>query len=130
MSAFIHQEVAFSAPPARIYRALMDSAEHAEFTGGPAQISAEEGGACSWHGGQITGRNIELVPDQRIVQAWRAMHWDQGVYSIVRFELRADGAGTRLILEQAGHPEGSGEHLESGWQARYWEPLTTYLAEP
>lgn len=123
----IHQEITFTATPQQVYRALMDSTEHATFTGAPADVSPEEGGACSWYGGQVTGRNIELVPGKRIVQVWRAKNWDEGVYSVTKYELVADGANTRLRFEQAGHPEGTGEHLEGGWHERYWKPLATYL---
>ena len=129
MSTTIRQEITFSATPEQIYRALMDSSEHSEFTGAPADVSADEGGACSWHGGYITGRNVELVPNQRIVQAWRARNWDAGVYSMVRYELAAADGGTRVVLEQAGHPDDATEHLESGWHERYWKPLTAYLAK-
>jgi hypothetical protein len=32
-----------------------------------------------------------------------------------------------LTLDHTGIPEGESRHLESGWHARYWEPLTKYL---
>ena len=79
MSDAIVQEVTFDAPPARIYEAMMDSKQHAEFTaGGDTDISSEVGGSFTAHGGKIAGRNIELVPDQRIVQAWRPANWPEG----------------------------------------------------
>ncbi|MEO6417910.1 MAG: SRPBCC domain-containing protein, partial [Polyangiaceae bacterium] len=68
----IHQEVKFAAPPAKVYQALMSSAEHAKFTGAPAEISAKAGGAWSAYGGKIGGFNVELVDGTRIVQTWRA----------------------------------------------------------
>jgi len=73
------------------------------------------------------GRNIELVPNRRIVQAWRPRNWPDGVYSIVRFELKKAGAGTRLVLDQTGIPPGHRGHLNTGWRARYWRPLREYL---
>lgn len=128
MSASIHQEVIFKASPERIYEALMNAEEHSEFTGGPAEISRDAGGEFSCHGGQIAGRNIELVPNKRIVQAWRVNQWDEGVYSVVKVELVAEGDATRLVLDHAGFPEAHGEHLDDGWHARYWKPLESYLA--
>jgi activator of HSP90 ATPase len=124
----IHQEVTFAAAPARVYRALMESTEHAAFTGGPAEISRDAGGAFTCHGGVILGRNIELVPDARIVQAWRVANWPEGVYSVARFELRGEAGGTRLVFEQDGVPADEVEHIDAGWKARYWEPLRTCLA--
>lgn len=78
-------------------------------------------------GGMIVGRNVELVPNQRIVQAWRPTHWDPGVYSIVRFELKAQGPGTLVVLDHTGFPEGEFDHLDLGWRSHYWEPLKKYL---
>ena len=128
MASSIHQEVNFKATPERIYEALMDSEEHAAFTAnGAAEIERSEGGAFSAHDGHIVGRTIELVPNRRIVQAWRPKTWPDGVYSIVRIELEQSGSETRLTLHQTGIPEGESGHLESGWHARYWEPLAKYL---
>src|SRR4051794_9957317 len=102
----IHQERHFAASPARVYRALVDGAEFSALTGGaPAEIGAEPGAAFSAFGGMITGRQIELVPARRVVQAWRAASWEEGVYSIARFELEPDGEGTRVVLDHCGWPE-------------------------
>jgi uncharacterized protein YndB with AHSA1/START domain len=127
MSQSIHQEVTFEATPARIYKALMDSEQHAAFTGGPAKISPDVGGAFTCHGGHIEGRNIELVPNERIVQAWRPANWPQGVYSVVRFDLKAEGNKTRVTLTHTALPAEGSAHIDEGWKARYWEPLTKYL---
>jgi activator of HSP90 ATPase len=129
MAEVIHQEIDFAASPKRIYDALMDSKQHAEFTAnGAAEISREAGGTFSCHGGAISGRNIELILDKRIVQAWRVANWDEGAYSIVKIELQNHNGGTRLILDHAGFPEGQAEHLGPGWHERYWIPLRKYLA--
>jgi activator of HSP90 ATPase len=127
VSTPIHQEVVFKASPDRIYEALMDARQHGAFTGSPAEISRDAGGPFSCHGGQIVGRNIELVRNQRIVQAWRVASWADGVYSIVKFELQRHGSETRLVLDHSSFPEDEKPHLESGWHARYWEPLRKYL---
>lgn len=128
MTAFIHQEISFNAAPRRVYQALLDARQFSEFTGGaPAQIDPVVGGAFSCFGGMITGRNVELDPDRRIVQAWRAGSWPEGVYSIVRFELTGQGAGTQLTFDHSGFPDGQREHLDGGWHKMYWEPLRKYL---
>ena len=127
----IHQEATFKGSPNRVYEALIDSEQHGKFTGGgPTQISREVGGSFSAFGGMIVGRNLELVPNQRIIQAWRSNSWDPGQYSIVKFELKPNGTnGTLLTLDHWGYPEGEKEHLEDGWNQRYWAPLQKYLDE-
>jgi activator of HSP90 ATPase len=129
MSNSIRQAVIIKASPQRVYDALLDAKQFSAFTGGaPAEIDSNAGGAFSCFGGMITGRNVELVPNQRIVQAWRAGNWPEGVYSIVKFELDAQGSETRLTLDHSAFPEGNAEHLEGGWHKMYWEPLKKYLA--
>jgi len=132
----IHQEVVFKASRKRVYEALTDAKQFTkvtEFTeiknAAPAEISREAGGSFSCFGGVIVGRHVELVPNQRIVQAWRvAGAWDEGVYSIARFELREQGSETKIVFDHTGFPNGQGEHLAGGWKAHYWEPLAKYLA--
>jgi activator of HSP90 ATPase len=114
--------------PKRIYELLLDSKQFAAFSGEPAEIGRDVGSAFSMFGGKIVGRTIELVPDQRIVQAWRPADWDPGIYSIVRFELIAQGSRTRVVLDHTGFPEGTYDHLNAGWKLRYWDPIEKYLA--
>lgn len=125
---YLHQEIDIKASRQRIYDALLDSKQFAAFTGFPTEISREPGGTFSQFGGLIVGRNIELVPKERIVQAWRPANWEAGIYSLVKFELKEWASQTKLILDHTGFPEGSFRHLDSGWYLRYWEPLKKFLA--
>jgi activator of HSP90 ATPase len=123
----LHQVVDIEASPQRVYQALLDSKTFATFTGAPAVIEPNIGGGFSMFGGLIVGRNVELVPNQRIVQAWRPTHWDPGVYSIVKFEFKARDSMTTVILDHSGFPEGEYDHLERGWTNHYWEPLKKFV---
>jgi activator of HSP90 ATPase len=124
----LHQENDFKASPQRVYEALLDAKQFAAFTGAPAEIDSKVGGAFSMFGGLIVGRNVELLPNQRIVQAWRPTHWDPGIYSIVKFELKPQSSGTTVVLDHTGFPEGEFDHLDWGWHNHYWEPLKKFLA--
>ncbi|HET6181233.1 MAG TPA: SRPBCC domain-containing protein [Candidatus Sulfotelmatobacter sp.] len=97
--------------------------------GARAEIDAKPGGTFSMFDGLVVGRNVELVPNQRIVQAWRlSKQFADGTYSLVKIELKADGSGTKLILDHTGFPEGHFDHLDSGWYSHYWAPLRKFLA--
>ena len=136
----IHQEAVFKASRKRVYEALTDTKQFDKVIqlsgvmqsmppgGKPTEISREVGGAFALFGGYITGRHIELVPNERIVQAWRVGSWDPGVYSIAKFELAEQGPGTKIVFDHTGFPKGMGEHLAAGWKAHYWEPLEKFLA--
>ena len=124
----IHEELEFKVSPHRVYEALLDSKQFTVFSGVPGEIDREAGGAFSLFDGQIMGRNVELVPDRRIVQAWRAASWHEGIYSIAKFELAAQGSGTRLIFDHTGFPPSDRDSLSSGWDAHYFGPLKKYFA--
>jgi len=124
----IHYQIDFDASPQRLYSAIIDQKQFAEFTGLSATIDPKEGGAFSMFGGLIVGRNVELVGGQRIVQAWRPGHWDPGIYSIVHFEFKARTDAATLIFDHTGFPAGEYDHLDFGWHSHYWEPLKKYLA--
>lgn len=128
MFAAVHQEIDFAAPPERVYAALTNADQFKAMTNAPAELDVRAGGAISLFGGMITGTNLELVPNQRLVQAWRAGNWPAGMYSIARFELAPSGAGTKLVFDHSGITEEMREHLEAGWHKMYWEPLSKMLA--
>ena len=123
MSERIEQQKVVNASAADVYAALTQSAVFREMTGPPAEISDDEGGQFSLFGGFITGRNIELVPDVRMVQAWRSESWDDGVYSIVSFSFEETDGKTLIKLMHTGFPAGQKPHLEEGWQKNYWSKL-------
>ena len=123
----IQQEVNFSAMPKRIYHTLLDADSFAKFTGAPARIDAVEGGSFLCFGKFILGRNVELIPGKRIVQAWRVFNWSEGVYSIVRFQLQPVAGKTTLLLDQNGVPDNAVKHVDAGWAPKYWDPLRRYL---
>jgi uncharacterized protein YndB with AHSA1/START domain len=124
----IEQQVTFDALPQQVFDALTQAKQFSAFSGGaPADIDARAGGAFKCFGGMISGRNVELLPGRRLVQAWRAGNWEEGVYSIVRFELASEGQQTRLVFSQSGHPAAQEPHLAEGWPKMYWEPLARHL---
>ena len=137
----IHQETVISATCARVYGALTSAhdfetitrlSDAADLLTAPnakvTAISGRVGGAFTLFGGYISGRNLELVPGKRLVQAWRAAGWDAGEYSVVRFELRSEPGGCRIIFDQRGFPPSQGKSLAYGWRVHYWEPLSKFLS--
>jgi activator of HSP90 ATPase len=123
----IHQEVDFKTTAQRIYETLLDAKQFSAFTKATAEIQPQPGGAFKLFGGAIEGRIVELVPNQRIVQAWRPAYWAPGVYSLVKFEFVAHGEGTRIVLDHTGFAEDKWEGFNTGWPARYWDPLHKFL---
>jgi len=135
----IHQESVFNPSRKRVYEALLDTKQFDKVIqlseamksmapgAKPTEINRELGGAFALFGGYITGRQIELVANERIVQAWRAGSWAPGIYSIAKFELIEQDSSTKIAFDHTGFPRGTGEHLAAGWKANYWEPLAKFL---
>ena len=131
----IHQEVLIQAAATRIYDVLTDARQFTKLTtfspvknAAPARIGRAAGDTFSLFGGHIIGRHLELVPAQRIVQAWRVVDWAPGIYSIAKFDLIDQGSQTTISFDHTGFPNGKAEHLAEGWKLNYWEPLKKYLA--
>jgi len=141
-SEAIHQELLFNASPQRVYGALTNGKSFDAITrlsdgdallkapgAKPTAINAEVGGTFTLFGGYVTGRNLEILPDERLVQAWRAGSWKPGAFSIAAFSFVKEGTKTKLLFDHRGFPDGEGTSLAQGWHSHYWGPLTTFLSQ-
>lgn len=136
----IHHEVVFKASRKRVFALLTETKEFdkvveksgvmksgAPLGNAPTAIGKEAGGTFTLFGGHILGRQIEIVADERIVQAWRVATWAAGTWSIARFALVEKGDATQLVFDHVGFPKGEAEHLAAGWKAHYWEPMAKVI---
>jgi uncharacterized protein YndB with AHSA1/START domain len=118
------------ASPQEIYEAWLDSVVHSEMTGSEASMSEETGAQVSAWDGYITGRNLELVPGERIVQSWRTTQFtDEHEDSQIIVTLKAVEDGTLLTLEHTNVPDAQKSYEESGWQKHYFDPMKEYFAK-
>lgn len=125
----IKQKVTFKANQIDVYEVLMDSKKHSVFSGGKAKISRKVGGKFSAYDGYATGKNIELVPGQKIVQTWHASDWEEDVISTVTFELQPIKTGTELIFTHEGVPAEHSKSIAQGWKDFYWAPMKELLEQ-
>ena len=141
-AAAIHQEILFNASRARVYEVLTGAKQFDAVTrlsdavtllaapdAKATSIDREVGGAFTLFGGYVTGRHLEMVRNERLVQAWRAGSWGAGDYSIARFVLQARGAQCKLVFDHRGFPDSQGKSLAYGWGVHYWEPMAKFLAQ-
>ena len=124
----IKQEITIKASCAEVYQLLTRSELFCTMTGGaPANIGIAAGDEFYCFGKMIHGRNIELIENEMIVQAWRAKPWPKGHYSIVTFTLQAQAAQTKLTLLHTGFADEQKAHLAQGWHDNYWTPMQQYF---
>src|SRR6516164_2002530 len=98
----LQQTVTFKASPREVYDMLMDSKKHQSLSGERAKISRKVGGKFTAWGSHISGFNLALEPDRKIVQAWRATGWWPDHYSIAIYDITKIGDGARLKFTQIG----------------------------
>ena len=124
----IRQQAMISASPAQVYAVLADASALSALSGKAGVPGRAAGAEFSAFDGNVTGRQIELVPGERLVQAWRFPVWEQGKYSVVCFTLAADGDGTRLVIDQHGVPDDWHDHVNTNWPTFYLKPLAAHFS--
>lgn len=128
MTPAILQRVKFPASPKILFEMYMDSKKHAAATGAPAKLSRKIGGPWQAHGGAIGGKNLLIVPGQKIIQVWRAAHWKKAESSILILTFEKAPGGSLVELVHVGVPHHDQKGVRNGWPNYYWKPWKKYLA--
>jgi activator of HSP90 ATPase len=123
----LRQSATFKAKPQQVYDALMESKQHAKFSGSKASISKVVGGKFKAYDNYLEGTNLELKKNKKIVQAWRAVSWPAGHYSRATFSMAPVKGGSRLSFYQSGIPVEHFESIKKGWITHYWQPMKKML---
>lgn len=117
----------FQCSPQDLFSALVDETKVRAYTQSDCKIDPKIGGKFSIFSGNVQGIFKELVPYERIVQAWRFKHWPENHYSEVRLEIANLGDKCRLTLHQSDIPEADFERTKSGWRELQWERMKAIL---
>jgi uncharacterized protein YndB with AHSA1/START domain len=118
------------AKPERIYSAWLNGREHSNFTGSPANSDPHVGGKFTAWDGYISGTTMELVPNKRIIQAWRTTDFpSQSHDSRLEILLLAVEGGTLITLKHSDLPEGQGQGYYQGWIDYYFTPMKKYFSQ-
>ena len=113
----------------QIYTAWLSSDEHTNMTGGKATISDKIGDNFTAWDGYIEGRNMELVPFNKILQSWRTSQFDKDEEdSQIEIQLSEFNGETELTLIHTNVPE-NGEHYIKGWDKSYFQPMKIYFSK-
>lgn len=111
-----------------IYNAWLDSKEHALMTDAESAVASHEVGAeHKAHGEYIWGKNIELIPNKKIVQTWRTGEFKPtDPDSVIEVLLEEKGGKTELTLIHSEVPDQE-YHAETGWVEYYFKPMKAYF---
>jgi uncharacterized protein YndB with AHSA1/START domain len=112
-----------------VYEAWLDSLAHSQMTGGEASMSDETDAEVSAWDGYISGRNLHLVPGERIVQSWRTTNFSgEHEDSVITVSLEETEDGTLLTLVHSNVPDEQTSYERGGWETHYFEPMKAYFA--
>jgi len=119
----IEMSVSFSARCSDIYDTLLDAQRVQAFTQSASNVTKELNRQYTLFGGSITVCNIELIPNEKIVQKWRAADWPTDHFSTVTITLRSEDSGTKLDLKQVDVPLNDSQRTETNWHNFYWQRI-------
>jgi uncharacterized protein YndB with AHSA1/START domain len=116
-----------TASPQQIYKAWLNSEQHSAMTGGSAIVSDLVGDSFTAWDGYIEGSNLELKPDEKIIQHWRTSEFDPSdENSRLEIVFEAMKGGTLVTIRHSNLPE-HGMQYKSGWVENYFDPMKEYF---
>jgi activator of HSP90 ATPase len=125
MKRIIKKIYEISAPIEQVWRALVDSKIIDEWGGGPSVMNEKIGTEFQLWGGDIHGKNIEVIKGKKLVQEWFEGDWPNP--SIVKFILRTENSQTILELEHTSIPDKDINDIDRGWDDYYLGPIKEML---
>ncbi|MCI0428190.1 MAG: SRPBCC domain-containing protein [Nitrospiraceae bacterium] len=128
MANIIHQTVSFTASPAALFNIYLDSKKHGAAIDDRVSIGRKAGARFTAFSGMLRGRNLVIVPNQMIVQSWRAKPWRKSdPDSILILLFHKVGRGGQIELIHVGMPDYDYLPIKRGWTKYYWIPWKKYL---
>lgn len=114
--------------PKQVYDAWLNGETHGLMTGGEATGRPVKGAKFTAWDGYISGKNLELEPHRRIVQAWRTTEFSSAdPDSRLEVLLEEAPGGTKVTLRHSDIPQGQTGYKQ-GWKDHYFEPMKQYFS--
>lgn len=105
------------ATPEEVFDALVNPDTIQIWSCDEAKMTAEVGGDFMLWGGQMFGKNLEVLKNKKLVQEWCYDQWDAP--SRVTITIRPKGKKTIVGLLHEEVPEKSLKNIAEGWDAYY-----------
>ncbi|MGQ1908306.1 SRPBCC domain-containing protein [Marinifilum sp. RC60d5] len=108
-----------------VFNAFTNSFQIELWTGYPAKMDDKVGTIFSLWEGDITGCNLEIVKDYKLVQEWFFGETEHP--SIVTILLKKSGKDTRIELNHTNIPDDAYEEIVEGWEEYYLASIKNFL---
>jgi len=109
-----------NAGPDDVFNALTNQKILSIWTGENAEMQPIVGTEFSLWGGSITGVNLEIEENKKIVQQW---FFDENEESIVTIKIHSHKKGASVELSHTNIPDDAFENISSGWDEDYFGAL-------
>ena len=115
------------ASPEEVYLAVTNPFTIRLWTDEEAEMSEEPGSEFSLLGGSIVGKNIEFIPNKKVVQQW---YFDgQEEQSIVTLKFHHHKEGTSIELNHTNIPDEAYKDIIEGWDDVYFGNLEEFFTD-
>jgi len=115
------------AEPQDVFTALTNPFTIELWSGNKAIMSPEVGFEFSLWDGDITGKNLEVIPDEKLVQEWYFGEEDEQLKSIVSIKLWKKKSNTSVELNHTNIPDEAYENIVEGWNEAYLGAIQVLL---
>lgn len=113
------------AEPEDVFAAITNPFTIELWTGYPAVMDDKVGTEFSLWEGDITGRNLDIVQNKKIVQEW--YFGDQKEESIVTINLFENKKGTQVELNHKNIPDDDYQNITEGWNEYYFGAIKEFF---
>lgn len=113
------------AEPEEVYTAITNSFTIELWSGYSAIMDSNIGTEFSLWDGDITGKNLEIVENKKIVQEW--YFGDQPEKSIVTINIFENKKGTQVELIHQNIPDEDYENIVEGWNEYYFGAIKAFF---
>ena len=113
--------------PEQVYLALTNPFTIQLWSGEPAVMSTEPGSEFALWDGSIAGKNLEFIPNKKIVQEW--YFGEQAEPSVVTIVLHPHKHGTSVELRHTNIPDQDFDDIIEGWDTSYFGALQDFYSE-
>ena len=126
MNKAIEQKILFKGATAKeLFDIFVNPRKHSAIHGGAkASISGKEGDHFSLLNGNLSGKNLLIVPNRMIVQAWRGNVWEKDDLDSILMLVFSDTAkGAQIEMVHAFTPN----QFTELWNKIYWQPIKEFI---
>lgn len=121
----IKQTYTINAPIEKVWEAIVSPKIIDKWGAGPAKMDDKPGSEFTLWGGDIWGKNLEVVKGEKLIQEWFGGDWDKP--SKLTIVLKGNSNSTQVDLVHEGVPKDEETDFADGWKTYYFGEIKKLL---